>query len=461
MDANYEALPLPNSAGNPLVEALHFLFKPEFQAQVMSGNLRWCPAGFWQMPKLFRFTVLGELNRIHVPAPQLETLYEKMVSHLINSYCLRNPFSADSNRIKYSLAAALQQKSGCSAIKLTTASTMLVKGLPGVGKTTGIRSVLYKIPQVIQHQEYAGKSYKQSQLVWISIDLPATPSIKALALNFFRAVDEAIGTTDYHERWSQRNRESVDQHITAMQLVAQTHELGLVHIDEMQFMVNYKKSKDSPSMVLLEALFNKLGVPMLLSTTPLGLQLFNAQYSPNGQPDMTTSRRMLNDREIHFKPLSRDSVQFKSFVDVLFPTEIFLNAKTLSPEFINQFYLLSCGLPAIMLRLAKQYHEIFVQRADKLGLASASTDDVKLLRSVYKNQFELIDHALSCLRRGMLDEYEKNVSKHPSGVHEKPKATRKKAAKPDLPTVPNPMIPLASCVSDGVTNTTEFKVGMA
>lgn len=460
MDAIYETLPLPNCAGNPLVESLNFLFKPEFQMSVMAGDSHWCPPGFWQMPKLFRLTVLGDLNRIHVPAPQLETLYEKIVSHLINSYCLRNPFTADSNRIKYALAVALKDKRQVAPIVLTTAPTMLVQGPSGTGKTSAIRRALNGIPQVIFHSEYSGKTYKQAQLLWISIDLPATPSIKALALSFFYAVDKAVGT-DYYKEWSKRNRDSVDQHITGMQLAAQLHELGLVHIDEMQFMLNYARSKDTPSMTVLEAIFNKLGIPMLLSTTTAGLKLFAADYSENGGADITIARRMLNDREIQFKPLAKNSPQFVSFFDALFPTTSLLNCSELSSNFVDHFYQLSCGLPAIMLRLAKQYHEIFTQIVDKKGSNSTSTDDVKLLLSVYKNQFGLIDHALTCLRRGMLDEYEKNVSSQSAGVHEKPKATRKKVTKPDLTTVPNPMFSHAGSVNDGMTGTSEFKVGMA
>jgi hypothetical protein len=460
MDVIYETLPLPNCAGNPLVESLNFLFKPEFQMSVMAGDSHWCPPGFWQMPKLFRLTVLGDLNRIHVPAPQLETLYEKIVSHLINSYCLRNPFTADSNRLKYALAVALKDKKQVAPIVLTTAPTMLVQGPSGTGKTSAIRKTLKGIPQVIFHSEYAGKTYKQAQLLWISIDLPATPSIKALALNFFYAVDKALGT-DYYKEWSKRNRDSVDQHITGMQLAAQLHELGLVHIDEMQFMLNYARSKDTPSMTVLEAIFNKLGIPMLLSTTTAGLKLFAADYSENGGADITIARRMLNDREIQFKPLTKKSPQFVSFFDALFPPASLLNCPELSSNFVDHFYQLSCGLPAIMLRLAKQYHEIFTQLVDKKGSDSTSSDDVKLLLSVYKNQFGLIDHALTCLRRGMLDEYEKNVSNQSAGVHEKPKVTRKKVTKPKFTTVSNPMFSHIDSVNDGMTGTSEFKAGMA
>ncbi|MEH8015786.1 AAA family ATPase [Rheinheimera muenzenbergensis] len=441
MDATYKLLTLPNLQGNPLVEALHFLCDPEFQEQVVSGKYQWCPPNYWKLSKIYRVTVLEALNQIHVPAPQMEILYEKIVSHLLNSYSLRNPLRANSNRIKYKLAVALNEKIAAVPAAMTTAPTMLVHGVSGAGKSTTILSILNAIPQVICHQEYEGKPYQQSQLLWISMDLPATPSIKALALNFFRAVDKALGTDEYYTVWSKRNRDSVDQHITGMQLVAQTHELGLVHIDEMQFMKGYAKSKDTPSMTVLEAIFNKLGIPMLLSTTTAGLEIFRADYSANGSADFTIARRMLNDRAIQFKPLTKDSPQYKRFIEALFPRDILLNCTALSEEFIDRFYLLSCGLPAIMLRLAKQHHEILMQRAEKKGADSMSTDDVKLLLSVYKNQFSLIDPALSCLRRGIADEYEKQIPQDWKSTNQKEKMKRRDLDAKAVTPVTNAMFP--------------------
>lgn len=457
MEASYQLLPLPNSQGNPLVEALHFLCDPQFQEQVVSGHCQWCPPDYWKLSKIYRVAMLEALNQIHVPAPQLEILYEKIVSHLLNSYSHRNPFCADSNRLKYSLAVALKEKKVVAPVTVTTAPTMLVHGLSGAGKTTAIRSILKGIPQVIFHQEYSGKPYQQSQLLWITMDLPATPSIKALALNFFRAIDKALGKDEYYPAWSKRNRDSVDQHITGMQLVAQTHELGLVHIDEMQFMKGYAKSKDTPSMTVLEAIFNKLGIPMLLSTTTAGLQLFRAEYSANGGADFTMTRRMLNDREIQFKPLTKDSSQYKRFIEALFPRDILLNCTALSAEFIDRFHLLSCGLPAIMLRLAKQHHEILVQRAEKKGADCVSTDDVKLLLSVYKNQFSLIDPALSSLRRGLADEYEKQIPQDWKPNHQK--KTQKDVDAKTVTPIANTMFPHSDSFDPKVKQSSTLTLG--
>lgn len=459
MEAIYKTMPLQELSGNPLTEALHFLCTSDYCSTVLTENLEWCPNNFWELNKFFRMSVITKLKSIHVQAPQLETIYTKIVSLLLESYSHRNPFTADIVKTKHLNALALQKKCTFSPVKTTTASTVVVRGISGTGKTTALRSLFIKIPQVIVHQEYMGNSYKQHQLVWISIDLPVTPSIKALALNFFKAVDEALGCTDYYVQWSRRSRESVDQHLNAMRLVAQTHELGIVHIDEMQFMLNYLRSKDAPSMSLLEALFNKLGIPLILSTTNAGLQLFSPDYMPNGVPDITISRRMLNDREIELKMPKLNSDYFERFFNALFPKSILVNCNELGDSFRNHFYELSCGLPAIMMRLAYQYHEIFMQRIDKQGSANACTDDIKLLTATYNNQFKLIHPALAYLRSGKFEHYEKDLAKQGASVTEQPKPSAKRTTTTKA-VAPNPMFPAKSVDLEIPQSPFELKAGV-
>lgn len=185
MDAIYEAIPFPEFNNNPLVEALSCLCKPEFQAQALAGNTWWCPADFWQLPKMLRLSAITRLNSVHIPAPQLEAIYEKISTLLLNSYARRQPLAANALRVRHTIATALHEKRPLQHSLMTTAHTCLICGPSGIGKTAAIRTILQAIPQVINHTEYQGVVFQQQQLVWISIDLPATPSIKALALNFF------------------------------------------------------------------------------------------------------------------------------------------------------------------------------------------------------------------------------------------------------------------------------------
>ena len=417
LKAVYKKHKVPQLCGNPLTEALAIIYDKEALMKSVEQKIE--AVEFWSLETIYQQTILQGFAQIHVSTPQFYSLYSKLISLLLHTYGQVHPFSADSNRNKYKLASFTNDrkakwKPNVHLAGRTTASSLIVHGLSGVGKTTEIRAALSCITQVIEHHQYNGHHYRQDQLVWISIDLPSTPSIKALALNFFLAVDNALGCTNYYEEWSKKSNASVDRHLNAMRQVAIVHELGLVHIDELQFMLKYAKSKDSPTLQTLEALFNKIGIPIILSCTTQGLALFDMCSSPMGlMQDMTTTRRMLNDREYKFDVHKITSPYFKRLFDALFPKFLLWPGTTLNEEFFHKFHLLSCGLPAIMTRLAHMYHETHLQlRARSSGRVPSAT---KLLESVYEHQFRLIDPALTQLRRNRIEQYEKVLTNDGEG----------------------------------------------
>jgi hypothetical protein len=271
------------------------------------------------------------------------------------------------------------------------------------------------IPQVIEHEHYQGNSYRQQQLVWISIDMPTTPSIKALALNFFKAVDTALGHSKYYEEWSNKSRLSVDAHLNGMALAASSHELGLVHIDELQFLLKYSKSANTPNLQNIEALFNKIGIPIIMSCTTHGLQVFLPDCNARDtlQFDMTTVRRMLSDRLFHFESVKFGSLHFTDLFNALFPDDLSHPAIIFDEAFKEKFYTHSCGLPAVMTRLAQLFYEVLLQLVSntekKLPTAMA------ILNSVFKDQFSLIEPALKLLRAGQPDLYEAKLLSSDSG----------------------------------------------
>tara|TARA_R110001583_G_scaffold193318_2_gene361422 strand:+ start:4528 stop:5955 length:1428 start_codon:yes stop_codon:yes gene_type:complete len=414
-EACYVTHPLKQFTGNPLLEALRIETDAESLKARVAANVD-CEVDVTELPTVYQHALVQELAQIHVPLPQFNAIYKKSAALLLNSYLHRNPMSADSNAIKHTLGELFHGKKEFTSklpMQRTTAPSVLVHGLSGSGKTTTIRSVLSCFTQVIEHNQYQNKMYKQTQLVWISFDLPATPSIKALALNFFQAVDDAV-KTNYYNIWQKNNRLSVDQHLNAVRLIAETHALGLVHIDELQFMLTYAKSKDSPTLTVLEALFNKLGIPMLLSCTSEGVELLRPQTN-NGStltPNITTTRRMCNDREFRFDLHKLNSVYFSELFNGLFPWGIREFNNFERDLFKETFHHLSCGLPAVMTRLAQLYYELKFDLMEKNTGNKLFNDvqlEIKLLRSVYKNQFSLIASALKMLRSGMYQSYEAAV----------------------------------------------------
>jgi hypothetical protein len=438
--ANYKKHPLPSANGNPLVEALHVyddmnLLLDEIQQTLDVDD-------FWSMNTIYQQALLQDFARIYVPAPQFAGLYNKFMALLINNYSRSNPFSAKHSATKYELArvkgsATNSGLNTSSSLNRTTAPTLMVHGLSGMGKTTEILAVLSCIPQVIEHHKYNGRYYRQDQLVWLSIDLPATPSIKALALNFFLAVDKALGNTDYYGEWSKKNNSSVDKHLNGVRQVASVHELGLIHIDELQFMLKYAKSKDSPTLQVLEALFNKLGIPLILSCTNQGLELFEMPASRNDVlVDMTTTRRMLNDRDFNFALHRESSLHFNDLFEAFFPTGLQWPGIQLGEDFRRKYFELSCGLPAIMSRLAHLYHETHMQLRERSS--KQLPKPVQLLEYVYKHQFKLIDPALRQLRQNNIKQYENLVTQegqHKAAFSDKEKPAMKQKREKKMPIV--------------------------
>jgi len=403
-----------NLNNNPLSEAIQV----ELSRENLIHSLKLLPSiqgNFWELPELYQQTQLRQLTDVHIPVPQTWNMYNKMLGLILFSYVHRNPFSAQTRMLNGKIAECMRlggMYDPVFTIGSTTAPTVLVQGDSGSGKSKGIRSVLVTIQQVHRHQCYQGEHFKKDQLVWISFDLPPNGSPKAMATNFFKAVDRALGTS-YEKEWTSDIKISAEKLMGAMQHVASTHCLGLVHIDELQFMLGYAKIKGSPSLQTLEALFNKIGVPIIQSSTQQGVELFRSLKEGDHRlgHDITTVRRMLNDREFKFSTHAYESVYFDELFNALFPSKLILGSQTELENFKQSFHRLSCGLPAIMTRLAHMHHETLMILLGKEGRSTKNdrTFDTGLLNRVFKNQFSLIAPALVDLRNGNRASYEKSI----------------------------------------------------
>lgn len=451
-EAIYRKHPIESLNGNPLTEAVEVIANKDELTQKLTF-IPCCKESLADVPAVYQQVLLERLETIHVPAPYLHSMYNKFMGLILDGYSKYLPYSAETNRLQMAIAMAARKGELVEEklITRTTAPSVFVHGHSGVGKTKGIRSVLKVIPQVIQHNKFEDKIFRQDQLVWISLDMPSTPSTKGLALNFFKAVDEALDT-DFYEQWKDKSNFSVDRHLSQMQSIALTHHLGLVHIDELQFMLKYKNSKNAPSFTTIEALFNKLGIPIVLSSTTTGREMF---LSDTKSPDFTVTRRLLTNREYQFSLYSLESSFFNSFFDALFPESFCTDGKKPNEQFKQVFWYLTCGLPAMMTRLAILHHETVVtMRAKNTYKASKYfTGNFELLKSVYSNQFSLISGALDNLRAGNIDLFEDGVNKHDEKEHsltnvevkQASKAKREKIKKSLPDVVPDPLgIPPAS-----------------
>jgi hypothetical protein len=444
--ANYQKHPDPLLNGNPLSESLQVILS---KSEVLNRLKKDHPtiSTFKDLPKFYQKTQVNHFRMVISPHPQSFFLYQKIMELILCGYIDRNPFSAANTQLRTTIAE--NAKGGVYnpdlniAFGMTSAPSCLITGLSGSSKTTTARSVLSLIPQYIQHEQFEGRPFMRPQLTYISFDCAATSSPKALALSFFAAVDSVLNTK-YFITWEKRTRDSVERFYANMQLVAAKHHIGLIHIDEVQFFLRYSSSKNSPNLIILESLFNKIGIPVILSCTLEGLDLFQPTQSGDISklPDMTTTRRMISEREFVFGIYPLGSNEFNEIFDAFFPHDICVGGKP-GDEFKKEFYRLSAGIPAIINRLARLHHEQIVTVNKK------ETDDVETLSQVYRSQFRHIDYALQQIRTSNTTEqptsaqmarYEKQLPREEAGHADwndisssEKKSTKVEPQVPDMP----------------------------
>jgi hypothetical protein len=117
---------------------------------------------------------------------------------------------------------------------------------------------------------------------------------------------------------------------------------------------------------------------------------------------------MLTDREFRFDIHKSTSPYFKSLCNAFFPDFLQFEDTVLDDVFFVKFHFLTCGLPAIMSRLAHLYHETHLQLRERGSRKIPNC--IELLEFVYKHQFKLVEPALQQLRRNQVSQYESVIT---------------------------------------------------
>ena len=382
---------------NPLIRAIQPKRPEELSNEI--SVLPELPANFRSLPKIYQKTALKRLKCINVLHPWALSLYEDILASILFGYVNRDPRKPELARFQRELSELSQSKNKDAIYEkilvaplspLTSTSNAIVTGPSGSGKTTTIRSSLLAIPQVIKHPSFDGTPQKLTQIVWLSFDMPPSDSPKALALAFFRSIDMAIGS-GYYDKWKGQKSASIEHHYAEIQLLILKYSIGFIHIDEMQFMLKFGSGKNSITLQAIEALFNKLSVPTMISCTPEGLELFDPKpgLMSNELDIITTTRRVYSDQTYVFELAPVDSEFFEELFCAFFPSSLSTNPGGFSREFKFKVATLSAGLLAVITRLALLYHRIAISITDM--------NEEELLEDVFTEQFGPLADALKHL----------------------------------------------------------------
>lgn len=390
--ATYKDQKVADYKGNPLIEALPLIMTNEQIKEGLSGKIDFNPEDIYADEVIRAHIIPSLLYDFFQPLAahrQLEMKLSLMIrrgyigrnlkdgllnTHLQNGY--ERIMNGDLNSFRFNHATS-------------TASSLLLMGCSGSGKTTTLERILNTYQQVIFHEEH-----NFIQVVYLKIDCPHDGGLKSLCINFFIALDKALNT-NYEEKYV-RKRHSIETLLSFMSQVANLHAVGVLVIDEIQHLSRSKSGGIDKMLNFFVTLVNTIGLPVVFIGTPKARPIFES--------DLRSARRGSGFGALLWEPMDNPPpvvdqktgkikrTEWRAFTNVLWKYQWLKNRdKYLSEKVRECWYDLSQGVHDIVVKL----FALAQIRAIEAGTECITTE---LLETVYRDEFKPVHPMLEALR---------------------------------------------------------------
>ncbi|MFA6939510.1 MAG: ATP-binding protein [Clostridiaceae bacterium] len=343
--ANYKKQEIEEYSNNPFIEALPNIFTDEevidrfTLSPIISNNDR------IKTPNL-RYHIIKRAKNFIQPLPIHVTMERRLSALIRRGYLARNPLNKlflerlrILNELRDEPSENIDLNERMSHIR-STADSLSIIGISGIGKTTAIERLLLMYPQIIIHEEYNGGNFSRTQIVWLKIDCPYDGSLATLCKSFFKAIDDLLGTR-YLEKFGYANRitSSMMVHMTTL---ASMYGIGVLVIDEIQHLLNTKNDIEE-MLNFFVTLSNTVGIPTVLIGTSKAQKLFRGNFRQ--------ARRAASEGSIIWDRMSKESVEWNFFLDTLWEFQGLKEITLLTEELKDIFYDECQGITAVAVNL--------------------------------------------------------------------------------------------------------------
>jgi hypothetical protein len=358
----YKEQAVPDYRNNPLIEALPPIWSEDEVIDMLSqsGGRH---DGERRLDAQHRLHCVHRLFRYFQPLEQHLGIERQFSLCIRQGYLHRNPLAKE-----YAAALAQGHKtlvSGGTVNDLSafrpTAAGLTIIGVSGVGKTSAVSNILALYPQVIEHTRYREFPLALKQIVWLKLDCPHDGAVKGLCMEFFEAVDRAIGT-NYFETHGRRTN-TIDVLMVRMAQIARLHCVGVLVIDEIQHLNLAKGGGQEKMLNFFVTLVNTIGVPVVLIGTNRAMTLFQSEFRQARRGSSLIWDRMKNDE------------WWNIFVTAMWNNQWTTSIISISDEFKNSLYEESQGITDIAVKL----YAMTQIRAIALGHEKFSSSDFRIV----------------------------------------------------------------------------------
>ena len=388
-EAVYKPQFLPEYENNPFLEALPPIFNEDDVLERFMVTPRISKEDK-QKEANIRYHVLKRVKNFIQLLPIHFEVERRLSTLLRRGYLARNPLDKkffERIRVLHELREDEEQAHKYIDERLnyirSTADSLSIIGISGIGKTTAIERLLLMYPQVIKQENYMGEPFNRTQIVWLKIDCPYDGSLSTLCKSFFEAIDNLLGTR-YSEKFGSGYRVTSTMllHMTSL---ASMYGIGLLVIDEIQHLLHSKNDQEE-MLNFFVTLSNTVGIPTVLIGTSKAQQLFKGNFRQ--------ARRAASDGSIIWDRMDKDSEEWEFFLETLWKLQCLKTRSELTEEIKDTFYEECLGITsvAVCLFILSQERALFDENNPDEILTS------KVIVKTAKEDMQFIQPMLNAIR---------------------------------------------------------------
>ncbi|MGG6313109.1 ATP-binding protein [Paenibacillus macerans] len=183
-----------------------------------------------------------------------------------------------------------------------------------------------------------------------------------------------------------------DELIRIMSSLALKHHLGVLVIDEIQYLYEVKSGGAALMLNFFNTLTNTIGVPIVLIGTPKARHLFTKEFR--------NIKRITDQGSVDWDRLQQDSNDWRTLIKYIWKYQWTKEHVECTVAMERALYYESQGIPDLVIKIFKEAQK----RA--IGLDDERLT-VEIIHSVAQDQFRLLQPALDALRSGKKVEMQK------------------------------------------------------